>query len=44
MDSSPVASNLTSDFVPVLCKELLDVQATIECRLVPKNGREMIKT
>ena len=33
-----------SDFVPVLSKEFLDIQATIECELTLKCVREMIIT
>ena len=42
--SSPVAVTETSDFAPVLSKEFLDIQATIECGLTLKGGCDMIRT
>ena len=31
LGSNPVAVTSPSDFAPALCKEFLDIQATIEC-------------
>ena len=41
---SPVAVIFTSDIAPVLSKEFLDIQATIECGYTLKRVRDMIKT
>ena len=41
---SPVAVIFTSDIAPVLSKEFLDIQATIECRFALKRVRHMIIT
>ena len=40
----PVAVTQTSDFAPVLSKEFLDIQATIECGFALKRVRDMIRT
>ena len=42
--SSAVAVTLISDIVPDWSKELLDIQATIECRCTVKNVRDRIRT
>ena len=42
--SSPVAVTETSDFAAVSSKELLDIQATIECGFTLKRVRDMIRT
>ena len=42
--SSPVAVTEISDFAPVLSKEFLDIQATIECEFTLKRVRDMIRT
>ena len=42
--SSPVAVTSPSDMAPALGKELLDIQATIECGFTLKRVREMTKT
>ena len=40
--SSPIAA--TSDIVPVLSKEFLDIQANTECGITLKRVRDMIRT
>ena len=40
----PVAVNYTSDIAAVSSKEVLDIQATIECGFTLKHVRDMIKT
>ena len=42
--SSPVAVTQTSDFAPASSKELLDIQATIECEFTLKLVRDIIRT
>ena len=37
VSSNPFAATLTSDIAPVLSKEFLDIQATIECRFTLKS-------
>ena len=44
MGSGPVACSKLSDFAPVLIKEFLDIQATLECRLTLKKVRDIIWT
>ena len=44
MSSSPVADTWTSDFVPALSKELLDIHATIECGFTLKHVHYMTRT
>ena len=44
VSSNPVAITYTSDIAPVLSKEFLDIQATIECRFTLKSVRDMIIT
>ena len=38
------AVTYTSDFAPVLSKEFLDIQATIECGFILKHVRDTIRT
>ena len=38
------AITLTSDILPVLSKEFLDIQATMECGFTLKHVSDMIKT
>ena len=42
--SSPVAVTKTSDFVPALSKEFLDIQATIKCGFTLKRVADMTRT
>ena len=42
--SSPIAVTKISDFAPALSKELLEIEATIECGFTPKRVRDMIRT
>ena len=42
--SSPVAITLTSDIVPVLSKEFVDIQATIACVFTLILVCDMIRT
>ena len=42
--SSPLALTSTSDITPVSSKELLDIQATAECRFTLKRVSDMIRT
>ena len=42
--SNPVAVSQTSDIALVLCKELLEIQATIESKFTQKRVRNMIIT
>ena len=42
--SSPVAVTQTLDTAPVLSKEFLDIQRTIECRFTVKRVHDMIRT
>ena len=42
--SCPVVVTKTSDLTPVLSKEFLDIQATIECGFTLKRVRDMIRT
>ena len=42
VSSNPFAATLISDIAPVLNKEFLDIQATIECRFTLKLVRDMI--
>ena len=42
--SSPIAVTKISDFAPALSKELLEIEATIECGFTPKRVRGMIRT
>ena len=44
MGLSPVAVTYTSDFVPALSKEFLDIQATIECGFTLKRICDMTRT
>ena len=37
---NPVAVTETSDIVPILSRECLDIQATIECRFILKYIRD----
>ena len=41
--SSPVAVTQTSDIVPVLSKEFLDIQTTMECGFTLKRVRDMTR-
>ena len=43
MGSNPVAVTLTSDMAPVLIKEFLETQETIECRFTLKRIHDMIE-
>ena len=40
---SPVAVTYTPDIAPVLSKEFLDIQATIECGFTLKRVRDIIR-
>ena len=42
--SSPVTVTYTSDFMPVLSKEFLDIQATLESGFTLKLVRDIIRT
>ena len=44
LGSSPVAVTSPADFSPASSKELLDIQATIECGLTLKRVRDMART
>ena len=44
MGSSPVAVTETPDLAPVLSKEFLDIQATMQCGFTLKRVRDMIIT
>ena len=44
MGSSPVAVTWTSNFVPALSKEFLDIQTSIECGFTLKRLRDMTRT
>ena len=42
--STPIAVTQTSDIVPVLSKEFIDIEANIECRFTLKRVRDMLRT
>ena len=44
LGSSPVAVTQALDFAPACSKELLDIQATIECGFALKRVRDMART
>ena len=44
MGSSPVAVTQTSDLAPASSKELLDIQATVECGFPLKCVHDIIRT
>ena len=44
MDLSPIAVTGTLDNAPVLNKEFLDIQVTIECEFTLKHAHDMLRT
>ena len=44
LGSSPVVVTSPSDFAPASSKEVLDIQATIECGFTLKRVRDMTRT